>query len=134
MSKKLLLSFILAICCTGVGVAKHFWRGETMDLKAVCKKWGDFPFDAKKFRDGDEASRAQMSCGVLKNQKLFVGKDRASIRKELGDHDGYYFTDMFPAYIVLSGKDKTEDTWQLVFLLDRDQKISEIIMHKNCCN
>lgn len=123
----------ISLLTSGV-VAKHFWRGETMATKNVCKNWGEAPFQVDRFRLEDEVVRAKMACSLLKNQKLFIGKDRAQIRNELGDHDGFYFSDMFPAYMIQSAKSKGEDSWQLVFLIDRKEKVSEIIVHKNCCD
>lgn len=52
----------------------------------------------------------------------------------LGDHDGYYFSDMFPAYMIHRGKTREEKSWQIVFLLDRKQRVSEVVVHKNCCD
>lgn len=117
----------------GFAVAKHFWRGETMSVSKVEKTWGNAPFDAKKFRDGDVKARAKMAKSIL-SSKQFIGKFADEIRTELGSWDGYYFSDMFPAYIIQDGRAENGDTWQIVFLLDRQQKVSEIIVHKNCCD
>ena len=127
----LIVTFLVLLA--GFVLAKHFWRGETLKKQQVCSKWGEVNFNAKKFREGDEKVRAKMACSLLKNQKQFMGKDRYDIRKELGDHDGFYFTDMFPAYMIHTAKKIGEDSWQIVFLLNRDEKVSEIIVHKNCC-
>jgi hypothetical protein len=114
--------------------AKHFWRGDTLSTSKVCKKWGEAAFNENQFLNGDEKVRAKMACSILKNQKQFIGQSRLEIRKKLGDFDGFYFSDMFPAYIIESGKTREQDTWQIVFMLDRKEKISEIIVHKNCCD
>ena len=116
--------------------AKHFWRGETMSLKKVCKTWGSLPLDIAKFKQAeeDEATRAKMTCSLLKNQKNYIGKDSSEIIKEIGYPDGHYFSDMIPAYII-GGINKTDkNTWQIVFLIDNQEKISKIIVHKNCCD
>ncbi len=116
--------------------AKHFWRGETMSLKKVCKTWGSLPLDIAKFKQAeeDEATRAKMTCSLLKNKKNYIGKDTTEIRKLFGDYSGYYFSDMIPTYIIKSAKKKGQDTWQIVFLIDNQEKISKIIVHKNCCD
>ena len=75
-----------------------------------------------------------MACSLIKEQKLFIGKDNSEIRKELGNYSGYYFSDMYPTYIIQRGKNHQEETWQIVFLIDRNEKISDVIMHKNCCD
>ncbi len=115
--------------------AKHFWRGETMSLKKVCKTWGSLPLDIAQFKQAeeDEATRAKMTCSLLKNQKNYIGKDTTEIRKLFGDYTGHYFIDMSPAYIIGGVNEKDKNTWQIVFLINRQQKISKIIVHKNCC-
>lgn len=121
---------VLAFC--GLAVAKHFWRGKTMSVPAVEKTWGHDPFDACRFREGDAKTRSKMAKSMM-SSKQFIGKSSEEIRKELGSWDGYYFPDMFPAYIIQDGRIEKGDTWQIVFLLDQHQKVTEVIVHKNCC-
>ena len=113
-----------------------FGVGETMSIQKVCKRWGKTPFDLEKFKSAsnNEFIRAQMACSLLKKQKQFRGKDRVEIRSIFGDYDGHYFSDMFPTYMIEIAKKRGEDSWQIVFLIDRKEKISEIIVHKNCCD
>ena len=125
--------FITAACIIafgGIAVGKHFWRGETMTVSQAEKIWGKSEFNAELFRTGDSKTRAKM-VGSLISSKWFLGKSVETIRKELGDWDGYYFSDMFPAYIVQDGRVEKGGTWQIVFLLDRDHKANEVIIHKN---
>jgi len=124
----------LVLSYGGMIAAKHFWRGEVMSPKKVGQKWGKDIFDKQKFRNGNEKQRAKMAYSLIKNQKQFIGKNRAEIRKELGDYNGYYFSGMFPAYMIETAKSKGQDSWQVVFLLDKNEKIVEIIVHKNCCD
>ena len=122
--------------------AKHFWRGETMSLKKVCKTWGSAPLDIAKFKqaekeeteEAEDTTRAKMACSLLKNQKKYIGKDTSEIRNLFGDYTGHYFIDMSPAYIIGGTDKKDTNTWQIVFLINRHIKISKIIVHKNCCN
>ena len=123
----------LLVLSAGFATAKHFWRGETMSAQQGAKKWGTHPFEKEKFKTGDDHSRATMASSLLQNQKNFVGKRPSEIREELGNPDGFYFSDMFPAYFIERGQKEGEDSWQLVFLLDRNEKVAEIIIHKNCC-
>ncbi len=122
--------------------AKHFWRGETMNLQKVCKIWGTAPLDLEKFKQATEketeeeesAVRAKMACSLLQTQKDYIDKDTTEIRELFGDYTGHYFIDMSPAYII-GGINKTDkNTWQIVFLINRRQTISQIIVHKNCCD
>ncbi len=117
-----------------LGTAKHFWRGETLSQSKVEARWGTAEFDSEAFKKAEISDRAKMAANLLRNQKSFVGKKRSEIRKELGSFDGFYFSDMFPTYIIQRGKNHQEETWQIVFLLDRKENVSEIIVHKNCCD
>jgi hypothetical protein len=120
----------LALIFSCIAGAKHFWRGQTMPLDKVTQTWGAELFDSKKFRDGDIAVRAKMASALLRSNP-FKGKTPEEVRSELGNWDGYYFSDMFPAYIIQDGRTQSGGTWQIVFLLDRKQRVSEVIVHKN---
>ncbi len=113
----------------------HFWRGELMSLKTVCERWGEESLDIAKFKlsEDNEPVRAKMTCSLLKNQKKYIGIDSGEIRKIFGDPTGHYFSDMFPAYIIESAKTREKDSWQIVFLINRKEQISKIVVHKNCC-
>lgn len=125
---------LMVLASGGYVAAKHFWRGETLSARQVKEKWGDASFQADTFRAGSEETRAKMAYDLMKNSKKFIGKDRAEIRAILGDFDGFYFSDMFPTYIIATAKKAGDSTWQIVFILDRNEKVSEIIVHKNCCD
>ena len=116
--------------------AKHFWGGETMSIKEVCHKWGETPFDLKKFKiaSADISVRAKMVCSLLKNQKKYHGIKRHKIREMFGAYSGHYFKDVIPTYLIEIGKTEDQDTWQIVFLSDINYKIANIIVHKNCCD
>lgn len=114
--------------------AKHFWRGETLSNQKVADKWGKGAFDSIKFKDGDDKARASMAFSLLAKKKDYMGKSVLEIRRELGSPDGFYFSDVFPAYMIHRGSAPDEDSWQIVFLLDKDRRVNDIIVHKNCCN
>ena len=63
----------------------------------------------------------------------YVGMHRLEIGPLFGDFTGYYFSEMVPTYLIEVAKTKADDTWQIVFLFDRDQKVTKIVVHKNCC-
>ncbi len=125
---------ISAFFVFSIAVAKHFWRGELMPKNKVCQTWGTAPFDSKAFKGSSEETKATMACSLLEKQKQFIGKDTLEIRAELGNYEGHYFSDMFPTYMIYSAKSRAESSWQIVFLIDRNQKISEVVVHKNCCD
>ena len=113
----------------------HFLGGELMSQKEVCKRWGKEPFSAEKFKANKEASaRAKMACSLLKNQKMYIGIDSGEIRNILGDYSGYYFNEAFPTYFIQRAKKIGDDSCQLVFLIDRQERIAKIVVHKNCCH
>ncbi|MDE0118778.1 MAG: hypothetical protein OXM55_02070 [Bdellovibrionales bacterium] len=103
---------------------KHFWRGESMSIKEVCRKWGESPFDLTTFKeaDADVSVRAKMACSLLKNQKKYHGIERYKIREIFGAYSGHYFKDVIPTYLIEVAKTKDQDTWQLVFLSDSNYK------------
>lgn len=120
--------FCMVIATTAIG--KSFWKGDVMSLSQVQSRWGSGPFDASKFKSGDYKTRAKMAHSVV-HSRVAIGKSREEIVALLGDWDGYYFSDSFPAYIIHDGRIEKSETWQLVFLLDKSRKVSEVIVHKN---
>jgi hypothetical protein len=56
------------------------------------------------------------------------------IRELLGTADGYYFSDVFPAYMIHRSQDPKGDSWQIVFLLTNDRRVDDVVVHKNCCD
>ena len=138
MKKLFLIVGVLIVFCLvfAYGAAKIYLRPmEYMNLKKVCKRWGDQAFDESKFKAAGEnrAVRAKMACSLLKNQKKYIGLDSIEIRKRLGDYSGYFFSESFPAYIINQATEKDKNIWQILFFVERDHKISEIVVHKNCC-
>lgn len=136
MIKKITLSIFLILGSgyAGLAIAKHFWRGETLTKTNVEKRWGKTKFEIEKFKTGDLTLRASMAASLMDHSKIFIGKDPSDVRKMLGDFDGFYFTDMFPTYLIQRAQNRSEEAWQIVFLLGRDKKVSEVIVHKNCCD
>ncbi len=74
-----------------------------------------------------------MAYEILMSKK-FKGASVVDIREQLGPPDGFYFIDTYPAYIIQSGRNKKEETWQIVFLLNSEYRVRDIIVHKNCCD
>jgi hypothetical protein len=134
--KKIVAALFLGILVLGaVVMAKmSFVRGETMSEKDVCQKWGEKELDLVAFKNGSYVVRASMACSLLKNQKSYFNLKASEVEKAFGEADGYYFSDYYASYIIQRGKDHSEDTWQIVFLINGERKTSEIAVHKNCCN
>lgn len=131
--KKVILLVILIFFSVTLS-AKHFWRGATLSETEVSRRWGTAPFDKSKFKAGDENDRAAMAHSILTGKKAFLGKQVSEIREILGAADGYYFSDVFPAYMIERGKGANDDSWQIVFLLTNDRRVDDVIIHKNCCD
>lgn len=74
-----------------------------------------------------------MACSLLKNQADYAGMHGSEIGPLFGEFTGYYHADIQPTYLIETAKTTTDDTWQIVFLIDRDQKVTAIVVHKNCC-
>jgi hypothetical protein len=130
---KYLSVFAGALIIGSIVFAQHFWHGETMSITEAKKKWGNEVFDPKQFKSGNIDVRAKMAASLAAD-KRYIGKSPLNIREDLGDPDGYYFSDVFPAYLIQEGKNNKEESWQIVFLLDRGRKIEKTIIHKNCCS
>jgi hypothetical protein len=130
---KLLLIVITTLALTAFA-ADHFWRGKTLSADEVGKRWGKTELNIEKFQKGDEKVRAAMAYSLLKNQGQYKGKFVLDIRKDFGSPDGFYFSDVFPAYLIQRAHSQNEEAWQIVFLLDKDRKVQKVIVHKNCCD
>ena len=101
----------------------------------TCRRWGERPLDVATFRASEEnkATRAAMACSLLRAQDDYVGMRRREILPLFGSPDGYYYTETHPTYLIEVAKTGAQDTWQIVFLIDRYGKVDEIVVHRNCC-
>lgn len=133
--KKIIFSLSLIISL-GFGLvlfAHPFNKGKTLSYKEAKIKWGAIPVDYAKFKNGDLKTRSQMSASLLKDKSL-VGKSVTYIRDNLGAPDGFYFIDTYPAYIIQEGQSQNEETWQIVFRINGQSSVRDVIIHKNCCD
>lgn len=112
----------------------YFLRGETLAPNEVLNKWGNQEFDFDEFRNGDELARSRMAYQVLSNKEAFAGMFVTDVREKLGTPTGYYFSDTFPAYLIQRAETRKEEAWQIVFLLNQERKVTDVIVHKNCCD
>lgn len=133
MKKKItVLLVFVGVMFSIVLFAQSFWGGKTMSAREVKAKWGDEKYDAKKFKDGGYEHKAKMAYSIMQDKSL-IGKTFMEIREIFGPPEGFYFIDTYPAYIITRGKDRSEDTWQIVFRIGDGYKVRDIIMHRNCC-
>ena len=107
-----------------------------MSVSDVCQRWGEQPLNIEEFKSAndDVPVRAKMTCSLLKNQKEFIGIDSSEVKKFFGPYSGYFVNDYIPSYLIEIGEESGQDSWQIVFFIDDDGKISKIVVHKNCCD
>lgn len=130
---KLILVLFMAICLFGVGqLVRAFPVGETLSVGAAEKRWGRQTYIPEKFKAGSPDERAKMAVDLIQ-KRSFLRKPVTDVFATLGDADGHFFSDLIPAYLLNEGWKNGTDTWQLVFML-KDDKVSEVIIQKNCCN
>ncbi len=122
---------LVGIFIAGLSMAQP---GETyMTVAQAQKKFGKTAFDAAKFKAGDRKTKGEMAADLVL-KKTFVGKPLKSVTELLGSPDGYFENDAVPAYVI-SADVTRKDTWQIIFLPDKDwKKVDEVKIHKNCCN
>lgn len=132
--KRLILIFLAstALIVGFIAYAQHPWLGKTMSAQQVGKKWGKKEFNEELFKTGDMKLRSEMAFSLI-NTKKMLGLTPVEIRTRLGDFDGHYFSESYPTYLIQEAKSPGEESWQIVFLIDRAQKTKSVIVHKNCC-
>ncbi len=106
---------------------------EYMDISEAEKRWGQKPFDRLKFKDAPMRERAAMAVDLIK-RKLFIDKPIEKVRHDLGPTSGYFVSERIPTFFIEEGWHQNRNSWQLVFLTDRNGKIDEVRIHKNCCS
>lgn len=126
-------SAVLAFALSAFVYASHPWLGKTLSASQVRDRWGDEVFEETKFKNGDVKSRAKMAFSLLSSKKM-LGLKAAEVRTRLGDFDGHYFSETYPTYLIQVANKAGEESWQIVFLIDKDRKTREVIVHKNCCD
>ncbi len=132
--KKLLIAMTLigVFTTSAVIYAQSFWGGKTMASKDVKLKWGHEKYDAEKFKAGTYEVKSKMAYSIMTDKSL-INKSYEDIHGMFGENDGFYFIDTYPTYIIQRGKNHSEETWQLVFRMNNQYKVRDIIMHKNSC-
>ncbi len=112
----------------------RYIRSEFLSSKRASEKWGNVSFDVKKWKAGDEKIRAAMAANLIEGKKI-IGKSIALAQDELGHPDGYFFSELIPAYRIENRKaGERKDSWQVVLIAGKNGKtVEEIKIHKSCC-
>ncbi len=113
--------------------ASHPWLGKTLSSVEVKRRWGAEALDTERFKSGNTQLRAKMAHSLMNSKKL-RGLTATEVRKILGNFDGHYFSESYPTYLIQVAQQKGEESWQLVFLIDKNRKTKDVIVHKNCCD
>lgn len=121
-----------ALICGFLAYAQHPWLGKTMTVEQAGKKWGKKSFSEELFKSGDMKLRSEMAYALVSSKKM-LGLSPLELRARLGDFDGHYFSESYPTYLIQEAKRPGEESWQIVFLIDKDKKTKNAIIHKNCC-
>ena len=129
--KIFLLIFCLCLFISTSSSAQLFIFGKTMSASAAETKWGKADFNSQIFKSATSGERAKMASAMVRQKNLWIGKSIKDIREELGTHDGYYFTDSIPAYLIQETETRDGEAWQVVFIPDNRYKIKDLIIHRN---
>ena len=128
---------LLFIVSTTVMAASFFESYKYEDSGFAKKNWGFEKLDKKKFRESGykgDSVKAAMAFYILKNQS-YKGKPISLVFKELGRANGYFISDLSPAYVLQRPTKEKNEGWQLVFIPTKDGKIvKEIKIFKSCCD
>ena len=73
-----------------------------------------------------------MASDLIEGKSL-VGKTSTEVKKLLGPTSGYFWSHRVPTYFIEEGWKSNQDSWQLVFLIDESEHVTEVRIHKNCC-
>lgn len=122
-----LVLLLFSMSCT----ADDSWLEQQAFLTTSKVKtlFGNAKFEKEKFRTGSNLQRGEMAASLLL-LKPYIGADFAKVIEDLGPVTGHFWADWIPAYLIDSPKIK-QQKWQLVFLLSKDRKVSDIRVHKN---
>lgn len=131
--KKIIIAVVLlfAVGVVAINSLNPFEHGDVLSAKQVKQRWGAEEGYAL-FKSANDQTQAKMAYAILNDKKL-IGKSVVEILKIFGEPDGFYFLDTYPAYIIEDGSQLGKDTWQIVFKLNADSKVRDVIVHKNCC-
>jgi hypothetical protein len=119
---------LLLILADPSAKAQLKWFGKTMSISVAEATFGKDKFNPGRFKSCDPICRSKMAASLVKNKTDWLGKPLLEIEGQLGPYDGFYFSDMVPAYLLTRAANKSEDTWQIVFLPDNADYVKEIII------
>jgi hypothetical protein len=134
--KSILIAITFATLISGFALANKIAgvRGEILTEESARKKWGESPYTSAAFKAGTQEDRAKMAASLISQKTTFKGLDRSEIRKLLGDYSGFYISGMYPTYLIQETSETSKEAWQILFLIDAKGKVTDVVIHKNCCD
>ena len=132
MKKIILMCLVLLAGVIFSGIGGEARRFTTMSVSEAKIKFGKLEFNEKEFFSGTIETRAKMAASLVEKNP-FKGKTIHSVFEALGPSDGHYFSERIPAYFIFRREKNNEDSWQILFMPDENDKIKETVIHKNCC-
>ena len=135
--KKILTKSVSAAVALAIVIAVSWYaiRGDFMRVSKVCQRWGEQPLDIEAFKssENDESVRARMACSLLKHQDEYIGMHRLEVLSQFGNATGYYYSELPPTYLIETARTRDQDSWQILFRINKSREVTEIVVHKNCC-
>lgn len=132
--KKILLLVALSLIIAGSLIAKNyksfFYKGTFISAKEAEKRWGKTDINLDKWKTATITERAKMVSSIVANKKDFVGKTNLEIKQIFGNYDSYYINDPVPAYTIQENSPAGGERWDLVFLIDKNNKVFDIKIHR----
>lgn len=133
---KRVLAALLMIVCFQIARASIFDQYTFMDVKTAKAKWGNEKLDKNKFKDSGysgDSIKAKMAAYIIEKQ-IYKGSEIVLVYKELGTANGYFISDLSPAYVLQRPTEEKNEGWQLVFIPTEDsKKVKEVRIVKTCC-
>ncbi len=122
-----------SLAWVGFGTAQSYLdRGKFLTLQEIKKRWGEKPFSPNAFKAAPVKEKAAMAHDLIK-RKTLIGKTAPEIKAFLGPTSGYFWSERIPTYFIEEGWGEQKDSWQLVFIIDEKERVTDVRVHKNCC-
>lgn len=136
LKMKSVLGTLLMSICFQFARASVFDQHTFMDVKAAKAKWGYQKLDKNKFKNSGyegDSIKAKMAAYIIEKQ-IYKGSEIALVYKELGTANGYFISDLSPAYVLQRPTEEKNEGWQLVFIPTEDnKKVKNVRVIKTCC-
>jgi len=131
----LFISLVFVICIAVTLFAANytnlFYKGTFLNEKDVIAKWGSEEFTENRWKTSTIPERTRMVASLLRNKQKYIGKTNIEIREIFGDPDSHYLSEALPAYTIQENTPAGGERWDVVFLINKENKIIDIRVHRN---